>query len=140
MVLIGVLVLLLLAGAATIGLLWNRGERVREVVRVESQPGPREEAPPTRSRQAAREARAAPTAREPAEAAAPAGLARTAVINDPDGFTNVRDTPSTSGAIVARINDGERFSTRVQQRPWWRVRLENGTEGWVHRSRIRIVD
>ena len=136
-VVIGVLVLLLLAGAVTIGLLWNREDRVREVVRVESQPGPREEAPAAKSPAPERqETRSVP----PAAERGPAPLPRTAVINDPDGFTNVRDTPSTSGAIVARINDGERFSTRVQQRPWWRVRLDNGTEGWVHRSRIRIVE
>lgn len=139
MVLIGVLVLLLLAGAATIGLLWNRGERVREIVRVESPLAPREDGPvPAKSRAPVRE-----TTRGAPAAAGPAGTAplpRVAVINDPDGFTNVRDTPSTSGAIVARINEGERFSTRIQQRPWWRVRLENGAEGWVHRSRIRIVD
>ena len=136
---IGVLVLLLVAGAATIGLLWNRGERVREVVRVESQPAPRDE-PPAAATDRAPERGA--TRRPPAEAqpAGPAPLPRTAVISDPDGFTNVRDTPSTSGAIVARINEGERFSTRIQQRPWWRVRLDDGTEGWVHRSRIRLVD
>ena len=138
-VVVGVLVLLLLAGAATIGLLWNRGERVREVVRVESQPAPRDAEPPAaKSRAPAREAES--SAAEAAEPAGTAPLSRTAVINDPDGFTNVRDTPSTGGAIVARINEGERFSTRVQQRPWWRVRLDNGTEGWVHRSRIRIVE
>ena len=139
MVLIGVLVLLLLAGAAAIGLLWNRGERVREVVRVESSTVPRDDGPvPAKSRAPVRETtRDAPSAAEPTGTAP---LPRTAVINDPDGFTNVRDTPSTSGAIVARINEGERFSTRIQQRPWWRVKLENGTEGWVHRSRIRLVD
>jgi len=139
MVVIGVLVLLLLAGAATIGLLWNRGDRVREVVRVESQPERSDdESAAAKLRASERETtRNAPAAAEPA---GPGPLRRTAVINDPDGFTNVRDTPSTSGAIVARINEGERFSTRVQQRPWWRVRLDNGTEGWVHRSRIRLVD
>lgn len=138
-VVIGVLVLLLLAGAATIGLLWNRGERVREVVRVESQPVQSDDEPAAAKSRASEPetTRSAPPAAEPA---GPDSVRRTAVISDPDGFTNVRDTPSTSGAIVARINEGERFSTRIQQRSWWRVRLDDGTEGWVHRSRIRLVD
>ena len=139
MVVIGVLVLLLLAGAATIGLLWNRSERVREVVRVESQPV-RSADEPAAAKSQASERETTSSAPPAAEPAGPGPFRRTAVISDPDGFTNVRDTPSTSGAIVARINEGERFSTRIQQRPWWRVRLDDGTEGWVHRSRIRLVD
>ena len=43
----------------------------------------------------------------------------TARIDDPDGFTYVRSKASASGAIVAKVVDGEQFSTYIQSGNWW---------------------
>lgn len=67
------------------------------------------------------------------------GFTGRAVINDPDGYTNVRSGPSTTDPVVARIKDGEVFQTDPKQGAWWRVRTDAGTVGYVHQSRIRLL-
>jgi hypothetical protein len=60
-----------------------------------------------------------------------------AVIEDPDGYTNVRSGPSAQAPIVGRVEQGEVFQTFRQPGVWWRVRTAAGTVGFMHRSRIR---
>lgn len=62
-----------------------------------------------------------------------------AVIDDPDGYTNVRAQPSTAAAIVDRVEDGEAFTTFSQDGGWWQVRTADGKLGWMERSRIRTL-
>lgn len=73
--------------------------------------------------------------------AASSGDAQThvAVINDPDGYANVRAEPSTSAKAVARINDGERFIT-VKGEEWWEVYAPSGPHGYMHGSRIKVLE
>jgi Bacterial SH3 domain len=60
------------------------------------------------------------------------------VINDPDGFTNVRAEPSENAAIVGRVKTGETFEYEGRgNTPWWKVTLASGKKGWMHSSRIR---
>ncbi|MCB2089418.1 MAG: SH3 domain-containing protein [Sphingomonadaceae bacterium] len=61
-----------------------------------------------------------------------------ATVEDPDGYTNVRAGPSTDKAIVGRVAVGQTFSTYQQDGKWWRVKLADGSEGWIARSRIRL--
>lgn len=63
-----------------------------------------------------------------------------ASIQDPDGFTNVRSIPSTDGEVVARVYQGEVFRTFRQEGGWWRVRTGGGVIGFMHVSRIRLLD
>ncbi|WP_148639260.1 hypothetical protein [Aquimarina longa] len=67
-----------------------------------------------------------------------------AVINDPDGYTNVRDK---SGEIIFKIMDGEEFMVSKSDKKiigefykegWWFVRFK-GKEGWIHNSRVKII-
>ncbi|MCR2834157.1 YARHG domain-containing protein [Parerythrobacter lacustris] len=62
-----------------------------------------------------------------------------ATISDPDGYTNVRSSGSTSASIVGTLQDGERFRTFRQPGNWWRVQLSDGTIGYVARSRIVLA-
>jgi hypothetical protein len=62
-----------------------------------------------------------------------------AVINDPDGYTNVRSGPGTRYDVVSRVVEGEIFYVIYQQGNWWRVRTREGISGYMHRSRIKIM-
>jgi uncharacterized protein YgiM (DUF1202 family) len=74
----------------------------------------------------------------PAEAPRPGDDEVRATIVDPDGWTNLRAGPSTSSAVVGRVNQGELFWTRPRDGLWWPARTAGGREGYVHRSRIRL--
>src|SRR6266436_641745 len=63
-----------------------------------------------------------------------------AVINDPDGYTNVRDY---DGKVVAKVKEGERF---IAAKPWnrsddpkWSVRLKSGLTGFMDKTRIHVL-
>lgn len=63
-----------------------------------------------------------------------------AVIDDPDGFTNIRSGQSTKAAIVGKVLEGEKFLTYKQPGSWWRVRKADGTTGFMFRKYIRLVE
>jgi uncharacterized delta-60 repeat protein len=63
-----------------------------------------------------------------------------AVINDPDGYTNVRDY---NGKVIAKVKAGERF---IAAKPWdrsddpkWKVRLKSGITGFMDKTRIHLL-
>jgi len=73
-----------------------------------------------------------------------------AVINDPDGYTNVRDY---DGKVIAKVKKGERFIaakpsgppqsplSRISQPddPKWSVCLKSGITGFMDKSRIHLL-
>ena len=63
---------------------------------------------------------------------------RTAVINDPDGFVNIRTGPANTTAIAGVIRDGEIFTVTPGSKAWWPVRTTNGTTGYIHKSRVAL--
>jgi hypothetical protein len=65
-------------------------------------------------------------------------LADQAVIDDPDGYTNVRSGRSSSSEIVAVVRAGEVFSTSRQAGNWWQVKTASGQVGFMYASRIRL--
>ena len=63
-----------------------------------------------------------------------------AEINDPDGYTNVRDYDRK---VIAKVKAGERF---VAAKPWsqsddpkWNVRLKSGITGFMDKNRIHLL-
>ncbi|QLC26632.1 TIR domain-containing protein [Parasphingopyxis algicola] len=62
-----------------------------------------------------------------------------AVINDSDGFTYMRNAPARGAAVLRSVPDGEVFSTREQIADWWEIQTADGTRGYMHESRIRIL-
>ncbi len=63
-----------------------------------------------------------------------------AYINDPDGYTNVRDGQSGSANIITTIKTGELFTFRSSDKSsWWNITKKDGTTGYVHNSRIVSV-
>lgn len=75
----------------------------------------------------------APPAADPA-------FALRAVISDPDGYTNVRSGAGTRFQIIDKVHEAEIIRTSVQPGPWWQVRTPRNVVGFMHRSRIRLVD
>lgn len=59
------------------------------------------------------------------------------VIRNSQGFALVRSSPDGGGLTVGRIAANESFRTYPQEGPWWRVRLANGTVGYVEAASIR---
>jgi len=63
----------------------------------------------------------------------------TAIINDPDGYTNVRKAADGKSPIVARVNHSVMFSTHVQPSDWWQVRVYPDIQGYIHKSRVLMI-
>lgn len=65
-----------------------------------------------------------------------------AVINDPDGYTNVRDQQSSNSDIVLRISKDEVFFVQKGKGNWWPVYLykDGSKEGYIHSSRVKIIN
>lgn len=61
-----------------------------------------------------------------------------AVINDPDGYTNLRMGPGTDHGVITQVRDREVFEVLTQAGDWWQVRTEHGKVGYMHRSRVRL--
>jgi uncharacterized delta-60 repeat protein len=77
---------------------------------------------------------------KPPQAEDTAPHASVAVINDPDGYTNVRDY---DGKVIAKVKSGERF---IAARPYnqtdnakWSVFLKSGITGYMDKSRIHLL-
>ncbi len=62
-----------------------------------------------------------------------------AMINDPDGYTNVRQAANVKSQIVSRVSKEEFFQTHSQNSEWWQVRLNSGAIGYMHKSRILMI-
>lgn len=62
------------------------------------------------------------------------------MINDNDGFTNVRYKPSTSSKVVAKISNNKYlYYVPNSDREWWAVAMKDDIKaiiGYVHKSRI----
>ncbi len=63
-----------------------------------------------------------------------------AVIDDPEGFTNIRSERSAKSMIIGKVLDGEKFLTYKQSGAWWRVRKADGTTGFMFRKYIRLIE
>ena len=61
-----------------------------------------------------------------------------AIIDDPDGYTNVRDKPA--GKVIDKIYENEIFTVESQNGDWWSIKLFNGSDGFVHNSRVKLIN
>ena len=72
------------------------------------------------------------------EAENTAPRASMAIIDDPDGYTNVRDD---NGKVIVRVKKGERFIAKrpYEEQKQWTVYLKSGITGLMDRTRIRLL-
>lgn len=64
------------------------------------------------------------------------------IINDPDGYTNVRKEEGTNHEVVGRIEESDQFLYYPNENSsWWKVKTTpsygRSIEGYVHNSRIQ---
>lgn len=62
----------------------------------------------------------------------------TAVINDKDGYTNVRVQPNAKSDVIEKLFDKEPFYTFEQKGNWWQVCTPTGQIGYMYHDRIVI--
>lgn len=55
-------------------------------------------------------------------------------INDPDGFSNLRENPN--GKIIRKVLENERFEVIASDGKYKKVKLSDGTVGYIHSSRV----
>jgi tetratricopeptide (TPR) repeat protein len=61
------------------------------------------------------------------------------VIDDPDGYVNLRQEKSANSPIVAKVKKDEPFEFEyTQNATWCKVKLASGVTGWMHYSRIKF--
>lgn len=60
--------------------------------------------------------------------------AQLAVIEDPDGFVNVRSRPDAKSDGVLKIQGHEFFTCEPSESDWWRVKDFSDNGGYMHRS------
>ena len=63
-----------------------------------------------------------------------------AVIDDADGYTNVRSIQNTNGQIVTVVKDKEIFHTHIQEGNWWHIKTKGNKYGYMHIGKIRLLD
>ncbi|WP_426477696.1 SH3 domain-containing protein [Chryseobacterium sp. CBSDS_008] len=59
------------------------------------------------------------------------------IIQDSDGFTNLRKEKNSSSQILQKIKTGEQVEVLDQNGDWWLVVSKEGKKGYVHKSRIK---
>jgi hypothetical protein len=71
---------------------------------------------------------------------------RRAVINDPDGYTNIRSSPRIDGQKIGIVKTGQEFKAYPEAgAEWWRVSAPSQSKdsasiiGFMHRSRIKTL-
>ena len=67
------------------------------------------------------------------------GQSELAMINDSDGFVNVRADKSTDSEILFTITDGAFFLCEPTTNNWWKVDNFYTKTGFVYKSRIRLI-
>jgi hypothetical protein len=64
----------------------------------------------------------------------------TGVIDDQDGYTNIRRSTSKNSVSVGQVKEGEQFTVYPDETSWWRIRTKEGLTGFIHRSCVRLLE
>ena len=61
------------------------------------------------------------------------------IIQDKDGYTNLRKEKNTNSEIIQKINTGEKVEIlESRDANWFLVKTKNGNEGYVNKSRLKF--
>lgn len=56
------------------------------------------------------------------------------ILSTPNGFLRVREEPALTAAEIGRVNSGESFDATDENDSWFKIKLDDGSEGWVSKS------
>ncbi|WP_269902076.1 IrmA family protein [Paenalcaligenes faecalis] len=79
-----------------------------------------------------------PNASERPQACQAPKFTATAVIQDKDGYSNVRAQPNAKSNVIEKLFDNEPFYTFEQKGNWWQVCTPTGQVGYLYHDRIRM--
>lgn len=65
---------------------------------------------------------------------------KSAIITDPDGFTNVRSGKGTNTSVIYQLKTNENFTVYPTNEKWWKVKLNNGSIGYIFNDRVHIIN
>ena len=65
---------------------------------------------------------------------------KSAIITDPDGYTNVRVGKGTNTSVIYKLKTNENFTVYPSNEKWWEVRLNNGVTGYIFNDRVQIIN
>jgi hypothetical protein len=63
---------------------------------------------------------------------------RLAVINDPDGYTNVRKAPDPKSDVLFKVTKNEFFLCETGKGSWWKAKDFFQNTGFIHKNRVRF--
>ncbi|MBM4401820.1 MAG: SH3 domain-containing protein [Candidatus Cloacimonetes bacterium] len=59
------------------------------------------------------------------------GLVAVEIKDTPTGFLNVRNGPSTYAELIGTVYPGEKYLYLDEEASWYKIKLRDGSEGWV---------
>ena len=66
------------------------------------------------------------------------GKHKLGLIDDPDGYVNIRKSMSTESEVIEKIEEKELFFYwEIADSNWWYVETKDAVKGFVHKSRIK---
>lgn len=67
------------------------------------------------------------------------GQSELAMINEPDGFVNVRTEKNSDSKIIMTIKEGDFFLCEPTEENWWKIDNFYTKTGFVHKSKIKLI-
>lgn len=61
----------------------------------------------------------------------PVSVTKILILDTPTGFLRVRDSASVAGNQVGQVLPGEKYDLLDEQNGWFKIKLKDGTVGWV---------
>lgn len=59
------------------------------------------------------------------------------IIQDLDGYTNLRKGKNTSSEILQKIKTGEEINVLDKSNDWWYIQTKSGNKGYVYKTKIK---
>ena len=60
------------------------------------------------------------------------------IINDQDGYTNLRKERSSDSEVIQKINTGDSVEILDNSGDWWLVQTKEGKKGYVYKTKIKL--
>lgn len=68
----------------------------------------------------------------------PNKLGKVTILDTPYGFLRVRSEPNTTSTEVSRVSTGDILNVVDQQTGWYKIKLTDGSEGWISADYAKI--